>query len=105
MKTFTVQPRDIVDYEVSLRGYFKKFVGDEINTVVVTHRNLAGGVSDLIIGPGILPDFELPGTNPQFCKVWVGGGTSGNDYVVSVLLGTSFGRAKEVDFKIKVRDQ
>ena len=105
MKTFTVQPRDIVDYEVSLRSYFKKFAGDEINTVEVTHRNLSGGVSDLIIGPGILPDFELPGTNPQFCKVWVGGGTSGNDYVVSVLISTSFGRAKEVDFKIKVRDQ
>jgi hypothetical protein len=105
MKTFTVQPRDIVDYEVSFREYFKKFTGDEINTVAVTHRNLAGGTSDLVLGPGVLPDYELPGTNPQWCKVWVSGGTAGNDYVVTALVTTSAGRAKEVDFKIKVRDQ
>lgn len=105
VKSFTQQPRDVVDYEVSFRNYFKKFVGDEINTVVVTHRNAAGGASDLVIGPGVLPDYELPGTNPQWCKVWVGGGSAGNDYVVTVLITTSHGRAKETDFKVKVRDQ
>lgn len=105
VKSFTKQPRDVVDYEASFRNYFKKFTGDEINTIEVTHRNAAGGASDLVLGPGILPDYELPGTNPQWCKVWIGGGTTGNDYVVTVFMTTSNGRAKELDFKIKVRDQ
>ena len=104
MKSFPKQPRDVTDFEVSFRNYFKKFEGDEITTVEVTHRVATGEVSDLVTGPDALPDYELPGTNPQYCKVWIGGGSSGRDYIVSVLVSTNEGRSKEVDFKIKVRD-
>lgn len=105
VKAFTKQPRDVIDIEVSLRNYFKSFPGDEIAAVEVSHRDLVGGVSALVLGPGVLPDFEVPGTNPQWCKVWVGGGATGRDYMVTVLVTTSEGRVKEVDFKVKVRDQ
>lgn len=105
MKTFLKQPREVIDYEVSFRNYFKKFVGDEINTVEVTVRDIEGGVAALVIGPDALPDYELPGTNPQYCKVWIGGGESLRTYIVSVLITTNAGRAKELDFKVKVVDQ
>jgi hypothetical protein len=104
MKTFSKQPREVIDYEISFRNYFKKFAGDEINTVTVTHRNVAGGTSDLVIGPNALPDYELPGTNPTWCKVWVGGGSAENTYIVSVLIGTNAGRVVELDFKVRVRE-
>ena len=104
MKSFSKQPREVIDVEVSLRKFFAKFTGDEINTVEVSARALTEGASPLVIGPDGLPEHEVPGSNPLYCKVWIGGGSSGAVYVVTAFIGTSFGRKKEVDFQVRVLD-
>lgn len=104
--TKTKQPRDVIDYDISFREYFEKYPGDEISVIELSQRNLIeGNPSQLTFGPGSRPPYELPGTKPQNVKVWIGGGDTGVDYVVSLLMTSTNGRVKEFDFRIKVRDQ
>lgn len=98
------QPRDVVDYDISFREYFEKYPDDEISAIELSQRSLTDN-SQLVFGPGSRPVFELPGTKPQNVKVWIGGGDSPQDYVVSLLMTSTNGRVKEFDFRIKVRDQ
>jgi hypothetical protein len=112
MKTVTKQPAEVQDYDVDFEQYFAEFSavdqivassGDGTTTVTITE-----GDGALVLGPGSLNDFSiLPGRTKglagQLIKVWVGAGTAGTTYKITVRAVTQAGRQREVDFKARVR--
>lgn len=104
MDTFSKQPGDVLDYDVTMVDWFKSIPGDDISGVELSVRSVAGGVPTLEFGPRPHPPVVIMGANPQRFKVWLGGGTNFEDYVVTCLVSTSQDRKKEIEFKIKVRE-
>lgn len=104
MNVFTKQPRDVLDYDVDMSAWFAGS-GDDIQRVDVTVRSDMEDAPTLTAGPIPHQAVVLEGDQPVRFKVWLGGGTDRVDYVVSCLVVTEADRQKEVEFKIKVRDQ
>lgn len=112
MSVFQKQPNEVRSVDV----HFDRWARDANDgdyvlsaTVAVTAGN-TGGPGDLVIGPGALPDFTiLPGLESgiaaQRVKVWVGAGTSGRRYKVTLLASMQSGNTLETDFTIAVRDR
>lgn len=86
--TVRQQPNDIRDYDISFDEWFP--TGDVITTATVT-------VSPT--GPTVTAAEQ-----PRLVKVWFGGGTTGVTYKVTLLATTNDGRAKEVELKVRVKD-
>ena len=105
MKIFEKQPGDVLDYDVDMSEWFKDIPGDDIDSVTVSIRSSAEATPTLVAGPVPHPEVLLMGTEPTRFKVWLGGGTSYMDYIVTCLVVTEQDRQKEEEFKIKVRDQ
>ena len=105
METRVKQPREVVDYDIDMREWFKLLPGDSLASVDL-FIDIQSDADDLEAGPGVLPDTVLIGdTNPQICKVWLGGGRDGVDYKVTAVLTTNGGRVEEVDFIVRVIEQ
>ena len=105
MSVFEKQPGDILDYDVDLTDWFKPIPGDDIESVAITVTTDFEAVAALVVGPAPHPAYVLLGANPKRFKVWLGGGNPFTDYKVTCLVRTEQDRAKEVEFKIKVRDK
>ena len=88
MTTYTQQPSEVLDYDIDLTDWLA--TGDTVSGSTVTAET---GLTVTIANE----DTSTP-------KVWCSGGTDGTTYKVTVLITTSGGRTKEVDFKIKVRE-
>lgn len=104
MQTFQKQPNDVLDYDVDLSTWFADIPSDDINAVAITVRSDAEAVPTLVVGALPHPGYTLMGTPAWRIKLWLSGGTSYTDYVVTCLVKTEQDRTKEVEFKIKVRD-
>lgn len=104
MKTFNKQPGDVLDYDVNMSEWFAALIGDDIQSVAVAISSDSEDVPALVAGPLPHVPVQLIGTQPVAFKVWLGGGTHYVDYTVRCLVRTEQDRAKEVEFKIKVRD-
>lgn len=104
MKTFTKQPSEVLDYDIDMSDWFEDISGDDIQSVTVTVTG-SGVAPDLVLGPDALPDHQLVGSPSTRFKVWAGDGVDGSTYKVTSRVLTSAGREKEVDFKIKVKEQ
>lgn len=87
MRTFTKQPRDMLDYGIDLTDWLEP--EDEVESVTVEAPEgiTLGQVSIL----------------PNRVKFWISGGTSGESYKFSPLIYTE-SRVKEVDFLIIVAE-
>lgn len=85
MKTFRKQPRDHLDYDINLADWLVD--GDEIESVDVTADE------------GL--EITSRGISDTGVKIWLRGGTSGETYKVTALIGTE-SRTKEVEFLIIV---
>ena len=105
MQTFTKQPGDVLDYDVDMAAWFKGIPGDDIQSVAVSVRSATEPNPTLELGPAPHPVTVLMGAEPVRFKVWVGGGTNYAEYIITCLVSTEQDRRKEVEFKIKVRDQ
>jgi len=104
VKTFNKQPGDVLDYDVDMSEWFAALVSDDIQSVQVTISTDMEDAPTLVAGPLPHPAVQLIGVEPVAFKVWLGGGTDYVDYTVRCLVRTEQDRAKEVEFKIKVRD-
>lgn len=89
--TIFKQPTDQLDYDIDFSKWLPE--GDLITTVTAE------------VDPA---DTELvvlsAGVSEADVKVWLGGGRDGSTYKVTVVVATTGGRIKEVDFKVRVRD-
>jgi len=102
---FIKQPNDILDYDVDMADWFAGIPGDNIQSVEISIASDAEQVPTLIVGPQPHPTYTLMGANPVRFKLWLGAGTDYVDYVVTCVVRTEQDRAKEVEFKIKVRNK
>lgn len=83
------QPAEVLDYDVLLAKWMVE--GDSIVSVSATADT---GLT--------VEGVSFSGTT---VKVWVSGGTDGNNYKVTVKALTNDGRLKEVDFTVRVREK
>ncbi len=105
METFVKQPSEVLDYDVDLSAWFADIPGDDIESVSIQITSVSEEIPTLVAGPAPHQPSVLMGANPKRFKVWLGGGTPYTDYVVTCFIRTEQDRAKEVEFKIKVRDR
>ncbi len=88
--TATQQPADRRDYDVGFDQWFPP--GDYI---------VASTIAVLPTGPTVTRVFPALG---RVVKVWFNGGTTGITYKVTLSATTNDGRIKEVELKIKVKE-
>lgn len=104
MQTVTKQPNDVLDYDVDMTAWFASIPGDDIQSVSFVITTLSETVPSLVLGPVPHPTHVLMGAPTVVFKVWLGGGTAYEDYVVTCMILTAQDRTKEFEFRIKVRD-
>ena len=90
LATFPKQPADVQDYDVDYADYLNELGGDTLVSAVVTADVGVTVDSHSIIGTAV--------------KVWVSGGTTGRTYKVTIRATTAFGRVKEVEIRVKVKE-
>ena len=90
MDSFYKQPTERLDYDIDFSLWLPN--GDAI--IGTTTNSTPVGLTIAITDAATL----IP-------KIWVSDGVDKNTYVVSVTVETSQGRNKEVNFKIKVKDE
>lgn len=105
MDVFIKQPNDVLDYDVDMASWFAGSPGDDIQSVVITVVGVSESVPTLVLGPSLHPEHVLIGAQPVRFKLWLGGGTDYEDYIVTCVVSTEQDRKKEVEFKIKVRNK
>lgn len=104
MMTFNKQPSEVIDIDVDMTDWFAEIPGDDIESVELTVTG-TGVAPDLVLGPGARPDYMLIDTPAYKFKVWLGSGVSGVTYKLTAKVTTEGTRLKEIDFKVKVREQ
>lgn len=82
------QPSETLDYDIDFSEWLPK--GDIITSVAITLD---------VVGPTVTYAISSPRV-----KVWFHGGTNGQTYKITVRATTNDSRVKEVEFKIKVKD-
>jgi hypothetical protein len=87
--TVRQQPQDIRDYDLDFDEWFP--VGDVITTATATVTPSGGLTANVTFLARVV-------------KVWLRDGVSGQTYKVTVLASTDDGRAKEVELKVRVKD-
>lgn len=90
LETFIKQPNEVQDYDIDFNEYLTSMGGDSITAHVIP---LVGGLD-------IITSTVVNGV----VKVFIGGGTAGQKYVVTVRVNTSGGRVREAEIAIKVRE-
>lgn len=105
MDTFVKQPQDVLDYDVDMANWFTGSPGDDIDSVAITITALGETVPTLVLGPAPHLPYTLIGSNPVRFKLWLGGGTDYEDYIVTCVVSTEQDRKKEIEFKVKVRNK
>ena len=105
MTTLTKQPRDVLDYDVDMTGWFSLIPGDDIQSVSIVITCDTEPVPTLVAGPLPHQAYTLLGVNPVRFKMWLGGGTDYMEYTVTCVVSTEQDRIKEIEFKMKVRNK
>lgn len=93
--TIHQQPSDREDYDIDFSEWFPS--DDLIVSASVSHTP-DSTPSDLYVTYAINAPLSL-------VKVWISGGTSKVNYVVTVSAQTAGGRSKEVELKVKIKDE
>jgi len=92
------EPADQRDYDID---YSRWLPDDDMVTTAVA---AVDPPYDATENPDGVQIMSVVVANPVV-KVWAKGGVDGHSYKVSVTASTSGGRIKEVDFKIRVKDE
>ncbi len=105
LKIIRKQPDEVIDVDVNFDRFFAADAtqGDYILSAAVTVQT-----GTLVLGPDARPDYEIvPGKTDGIAahriKVWLGAGTSGVSYKVTVLATMNSGRIEEQDFTVRVQ--
>lgn len=97
--TIQKQPAEVIDFDIDCADYFGGVdSSDTINTITAVVSSGSG----LTLGPGSLPETALVGT--QRGKVWIGAGTTGTTYKVTVTMTSVAGRVREYDVRVIVKE-
>ena len=91
--TYRKQPADERDVDIDCADWLDELGGDTLASASVTSVAPSG----LTVDSPVVSDTSL--------KAWVRGGDDGADYVVTLLIVTTGGRKREVEFKVKVKDR
>lgn len=86
------QPADTQDYDIDF-GEWLESISDTPRAINPITVSVPAGIT--------LVTSELIG---NIVKVWLSGGTDKAHYKVSILLHTTGGRVKEVEFEIRVKE-
>jgi hypothetical protein len=86
---FDKQPRELLDYDIDLSRWMPD--GDHAVSAQV------------FIDDGLTLEATI--ITATQVKLWISGGTDGENYLIAVLTTTSGGRLKEVDIEIRVRER
>lgn len=89
--TYRKQPADERDVDIDCVEWLAEMGGDSLFSAAAT-----------VDGSGLIVDTPIVLTDTV--KVWVRGGTDGSTYKVTVVIETTGGRIKEVEFKVRVKD-
>ncbi len=91
MQTFVKEPRDELDYDIDFSAWLPD--GDTITTV--THEIDRQG------------ELEIPAVevHSPFVKVWTRAGVDRTTYKITLVVSTAGGRVKEIEFKLRIKDQ
>ncbi len=90
--TYTKQPYDVTDIDVDFSEWLAVRTGDTLVSATVSVDGT---------GMTVNPTVSLSDTVAKF---WVSGGTDGTTYKVTLDVVTTFGRHKEVEVKVKVKE-
>jgi hypothetical protein len=108
MKTFTKQPSEILAYDADFTDWFSDIVGgDDISLadceIISASSGAIGDLSidDIIL---VLSNQDDPFSDVYRVKIWISGGLDGATYKLTLLMDTTGGRRKEVDFKIRIKE-
>ena len=89
LDTFFKQPGDTQDYDVDFRDWLTGISDTGATKLVTADTGITLGVSTLLGG---------------VVKVWLSGGTSGQQYKITVTLTTTGTRVKQWEFIVKVKE-
>lgn len=91
MNLFQKQPADHLDYDIDFSEWMTE--SDTITGAVA----VSSTPLELIV--------NSVGISGSIVKVWLSGGVNGSTYKVTVTTSTQQGRVKELDFRMRVREQ
>lgn len=89
------QPHEILDWDVDWGEWMPR--GDSINAVDTDVRVLSGTTDNPIT-------IDRVENTTTVSKVWLRGGDSGSRYRIQLRCETLFGRTKETEFDISVKE-
>lgn len=92
--TILQQPSEYEDYDIDFSEWFP--AGDLIVSATVSHAPISTS-KDLYVTYAINAPLGL-------VKVWISAGADTVNYVVTVSAKTAGGRSKEVELKVKIKD-
>lgn len=92
--TFTMQPADEWDYDLDYADWLPE--SDGISEFAEPTVTVAPDGLDVI---SVTRDYDN-----KRVKVWIGGGSDGEDYKVEVTMTSSEGRVRQDEFIISVRE-
>lgn len=100
MITFTKQPTEILPYDIDFELWLAGITGgDEIESATCSVVSASSGST-----AALTIDSVLLIADTARVKVWVSGGTNGVTYKLTLIMLTSAGRRKEVDFRVKIKE-
>lgn len=86
----TKQPADFLDYDVNFEDW-------------LTEDDTVASSGAVVEPAGELTVSDILISNP-IVKLWLAGGVDGKSYKVTVTTTTAFGRVKQAEFRIRVKD-
>jgi hypothetical protein len=89
LETFQKQPADVQDYDIDFTEWL-------------------AGFSDIGLSLAVQADTGITVVSSEFAngvaKVWLSGGTTGMTYKITARMTTTGGRVKEVEIRIRVKE-
>ena len=95
---FYKQPREVFDYFIDMREYFKEYAGDQIVDAsdVTVEIEPAG---ELVSGGIVLNNDGTDGFT-----AWFSGGIDGGKYKITYLINTKEARTEEAELQLRVKE-
>jgi len=95
---FYKQPREVFDYFIDMRDYFKEYEGDKILS--------ANDVTIEILPAGELTNdgVVLNNAGDDGFTIWLSGGIDRGRYKVTMLINTEEGRVEEAEIEIRIKE-
>jgi hypothetical protein len=106
LEKFYKQPADRQDYDIDYNDYLVSMGDTFASHTVVCDSGITFVTSTLSSGNVRVWEQGIQSLKPSigFVKVWVQGGTAGENYKVTITLTTTAGRIKQAEIVIKVRE-